>query len=44
MGLRLLLSACLLLISSALAPIIASAAEPVLRFSILGDAEPKPKA
>ena len=44
MRLRLLLSACLLLISSVLAPIIASAAEPVLRFSILGDAEPKPKA
>ncbi|HIZ50248.1 MAG TPA: serine/threonine protein phosphatase, partial [Candidatus Pseudomonas excrementavium] len=44
MKLRILLPTCLLLASSALAPVLASAAEPVLRFAILGDAEPKPKA
>jgi len=44
MKLRILLPTCLLLASSALAPVLASAAEPVLRFAILGDGEPKPKA
>lgn len=34
----------LLLASSALSPALVSAAEPTLRFAILGDAEPKPKA
>lgn len=43
MKLRTLLPTCLLL-ASALAPALTSAAEPVLRFAILGDAEPKPKA
>ena len=43
MKLRTLLPTCLLL-ASALAPTLTSAAEPVLRFAILGDAEPKPKA
>ena len=43
MKLRTLLSTCLLL-GSVLTPPLASAAEPVLRFAILGDAEPKPKA
>ncbi|CEA04884.1 hypothetical protein BN1049_01778 [Pseudomonas saudimassiliensis] len=43
MKLRTLLSTCLLL-GSVLAAPLASAAEPVLRFAILGDAEPKPKA
>lgn len=43
MRLRTLLSICVLL-GSVLAPPLASAAEPVLRFAILGDAEPKPKA
>lgn len=42
MKLRTLLSTCVLL-GSVLAPPLASAAEPVLRFAILGDAEPKPK-
>ena len=44
MRLRTLLPTCLLLAGTALAPTLASAAEPVLRFAILGDAEPKPKA
>ncbi|WP_218573656.1 hypothetical protein [Pseudomonas sp. OIL-1] len=44
MKLRTLIPACVLLASSALAPAQASAAEPILRFAILGDAEPKPKA
>ena len=44
MKLRTLLPTCLLLAGTALAPTLASAAEPVLRFAILGDAEPKPKA
>lgn len=43
MKLRNLLSTCLLL-GSVLAPPVTSAAEPVLRFAILGDAEPKPRA
>lgn len=43
MKLRTLLPTCLLL-ASALAPTLTHAAEPVLRFAILGDAEPKPKA
>lgn len=43
MKFRTLLSTCLLL-GSVMAPPFASAAEPVLRFAILGDAEPKPKA
>ncbi|SDT08267.1 Calcineurin-like phosphoesterase [Halopseudomonas litoralis] len=43
MKLRTLLSTCLLL-GSVIAPPLTSAAEPVLRFAILGDAEPKPKA
>ena len=44
MKLRTLLPTCLLLTGSLGAPILANAAEPVLRFAILGDAEPKPKA
>lgn len=44
MKLRTLLPTCLLLTGSLLAPTLANAAEPVLRFAILGDAEPKPKA
>lgn len=43
MKLRTLLSTCLLL-GSIITPPLASAAEPVLRFAVLGDAEPKPKA
>lgn len=43
MKLRTLLPA-LLLAASTLAPALSQAAEPVLRFAILGDAEPKPKA
>lgn len=44
MKLRSLLSTGLLVICTALAPALANAAEPVLRFAVLGDAEPKPKA
>lgn len=44
MKFRSLLSTGLLLISTALTPALSFAAEPVLRFAILGDAEPKPKA
>lgn len=44
MKLRTKLLAALLLSSSALSPLVANAAEPVLRFAVLGDAEPKPKA
>lgn len=44
MKLRTLLPTCMLLAGSLLAPPLASAADPVLRFAILGDAEPKPKA
>lgn len=43
MKFRTLISTCLLL-GSVMAPPLVSAAEPVLRFAILGDAEPKPKA
>ena len=44
MKLRTLLPAGLLMAASVLTPILGNAAEPVLRFAILGDAEPKPKA
>lgn len=44
MKVRSLLSISLILISTLFSPALVSAAEPVLRFAILGDAEPKPKA
>ncbi len=44
MNFRSLLPAGLLLAASILTPALSSGAEPVLRFAILGDAEPKPKA
>lgn len=44
MNFRSLLTNCMLLISSLFAAASPNAAEPILRFAILGDAEPKPKA